>query len=60
LNSKIAFYLPPPPWLDVCSSLGKEDKDKVGTGNTFPLDRYLKSSILAPSIFLELMFHTQR
>jgi hypothetical protein len=25
------------------------DRDKVGTGNTFPLERYLKSSILAPS-----------
>jgi hypothetical protein len=25
------------------------DKDKVGTGNTFPLERYLKSSKLAPS-----------
>jgi hypothetical protein len=24
LNSKIAFYLPPPPCLDVCSSSGKE------------------------------------
>jgi hypothetical protein len=24
LNSKIALYLPPPPCLDVCSSLGKE------------------------------------
>jgi hypothetical protein len=25
------------------------DRDKVGTGNTFPLERYLKSSMLAPS-----------
>jgi hypothetical protein len=25
------------------------DRDKVGTRNIFPLDRYLKSSILAPS-----------
>jgi hypothetical protein len=25
------------------------DRDKVGTGNTFPLERYLKSSILVPS-----------
>jgi hypothetical protein len=25
------------------------DNDKVGTGNTFPLERYLKSSIVAPS-----------
>jgi hypothetical protein len=24
LNSKIALYLPPPPFLDVCSSSGKE------------------------------------
>jgi hypothetical protein len=24
LNSKIALYLPPPPWLDVFSSSGKE------------------------------------
>jgi hypothetical protein len=36
------------------------DRDKVGTVNTFPLERYLKSSILAPSIFLELMIHSQR
>jgi hypothetical protein len=25
------------------------DRDKVGTGNTFPLERYLKSSIMASS-----------
>jgi hypothetical protein len=25
------------------------DRDKVGTGNTFPSERYLKSSMLAPS-----------
>jgi hypothetical protein len=25
------------------------DRDKVGTLNTFPLERYLKSSMLAPS-----------
>jgi hypothetical protein len=25
------------------------DRDKVGTINTFPSERYLKSSILAPS-----------
>jgi hypothetical protein len=25
------------------------DRDKVGTGNTFPLERYLKSSIVALS-----------
>jgi hypothetical protein len=24
LNSKIALYLPPPPCLDICSSLSKE------------------------------------
>jgi hypothetical protein len=35
------------------------DRDKVGTGNTFPSERYLKSSILVPSIFLELMIHSQ-
>jgi hypothetical protein len=38
----------------------KSDRDKVGTGNTFPLERYLKSSFLAPSFFLELMIHSQR
>jgi hypothetical protein len=60
LNFKIALYLPPPPCLYVCSSSGKEViKVKVGTGNTFPWERYLKFSILAPSIFLELMIHTQ-
>jgi hypothetical protein len=47
-NSKIAFYLPPPPCLDVV--LGqRDDRDNVGIRNTFPLERYLKSSILAPS-----------
>jgi hypothetical protein len=25
------------------------DRDKVGTENTFPLERYLKSSMLVPS-----------
>jgi hypothetical protein len=25
------------------------DRDKVGTGNTFPVERYLESSMLAPS-----------
>jgi hypothetical protein len=25
------------------------DRDKVGTRNIFPLERYLKSSMLAPS-----------
>jgi hypothetical protein len=28
------------------------DRDKVGTRNIFPLERYLKSSILAPSCVL--------
>jgi hypothetical protein len=28
------------------------DRDKVGTGNTFPLERYLKSSIMASSCYL--------
>jgi hypothetical protein len=33
-----------------CDILGhRGDRDNVGTGNTFPLDRYLKSSIVAPS-----------
>jgi hypothetical protein len=31
------------------------DKDKVGTRNTFPSERYLKSSILAPSCNLPLI-----
>jgi hypothetical protein len=61
LNSKIALYLPPPPMLRRLLVLGqRSDRDKVGIGNTFPSERYLKSSILAPSIFLELMIHSQR
>jgi hypothetical protein len=49
LNSKIASYLPPPPCLDVCSSLSNEVINKVGTRNIFFLERYLNSSMLAPS-----------
>jgi hypothetical protein len=37
------------------------DRDKVGTRNIFPLQRYLKSSIFWHhlAIFLELTIHTQ-
>jgi hypothetical protein len=37
------------PMLRCCSSSSKEAINKVGTGNIFPLDRYLKSSMSAPS-----------
>jgi hypothetical protein len=49
LNSKIALYylLPHASTLLVLGQRG--DRDKVGTGNTFCLKRYLKSSIVAPS-----------
>jgi hypothetical protein len=58
LNSKNCIVPTSSPMLRRCSSSSKE-AIKVSTGNTFPLERYLKSSILAPSIFLELMIHTQ-
>jgi hypothetical protein len=48
LNSKIASYLPPSPCLDVLVLGQRGDRDKVGTENTFPLERYLNSSMLAP------------
>jgi hypothetical protein len=38
------------PMLRCLLVLGQRgDRDKVGTGNIFPLERYLKSSILSPS-----------
>jgi hypothetical protein len=49
LNSKIActYLLPMLRHLLVLGQRG--DRDKVGTRNIFPLERYLKSSILSPS-----------
>jgi hypothetical protein len=52
LNYKITNYIVPTssPMLRRLLVLGQRgDKDKVGTGNTFSLERYLKSSMLAPS-----------
>jgi hypothetical protein len=38
------------PMLRCLLVLGQRgDRDKVGTGNTFPLERYLKSLIVPPS-----------
>jgi hypothetical protein len=42
-----------PPLLRRLLFLGQRgDRDKVGTRNIFPLERYLKSSILAQSCYL--------
>jgi hypothetical protein len=53
LNSKNCIVPTSSPRLRRLLVLGQRgDKEKVGTGNTFPLERYLKSSIMASSCYL--------